>query len=148
MSRKYKKRRMIMGFMDQLKGMLSGQPGEAGAPAGMLGDLLKLVNDPQSGGLAGLIEKFNEKGLGDLMSSWISTGKNLPISADQIKNALGSDTIKDLAAKFNLGEHDASKSLADLLPQLIDKLTPDGSVPHQDRLSQGIDMIRKNLLGG
>ena len=97
-----------MGFMDQLKGMLSGQPGEAGAPAGMLGDLLKLVNDPQSGGLAGLIEKFNEKGLGDLMSSWISTGKNLPISADQIKNALGSDTIKDLAAKFNLGEHDAS----------------------------------------
>jgi len=137
-----------MGFMDQLKGMLSGQPGEAGAPEGMLGDLLKLVNDPQSGGLAGLIEKFNEKGLGDLMSSWISTGKNLPISADQIKNALGSDTIKDLAAKFNLGEHDASKSLADLLPQLIDKLTPDGSVPHQDRLSQGIDMIRKKLLGG
>ena len=137
-----------MGFMDQLKVMLSGQPGEAGAPAGMLGDLLKLVNNPQSGGLAGLIEKFNEKGLGDLMSSWISTGKNLPISADQIKNALGSDTIKDLAAKFNLGEHDASKSLADLLPQLIDKLTPDGSVPHQDKLSQGIDMIMKNLLGG
>ena len=137
-----------MGFMDQLKGMLSGQPGEAGAQADMLGDLLKLVNDPQSGGLAGLIQKFNEKGLGDLMSSWISTGKNLPISADQIKNALGSDTIKDLAAKFNLGEHDASKSLADLLPQLIDKLTPDGSVPNQDKLSQGIDMIRKKLLGG
>jgi uncharacterized protein YidB (DUF937 family) len=86
--------------------------------------------------------------LGDLMSSWISTGKNLPISADQIKNALGNDTIKDLAAKFNLGEHDASKSLADLLPQLIDKLTPDGSVPNQDRLNQGIDMIRKKLLGG
>ena len=137
-----------MGFMDQLKGMLSGQQGEAGGHAGMLDDLLKLVNDPQSGGLGGLIQKFNEKGLGDLMSSWISTGKNLPVSADQIKNALGSDKIKDLAAKYNLGEHDASKSLADLLPQLIDKLTPNGSVPHQDMLSQGIDMIRKKLLGG
>jgi len=137
-----------MGFMDQLKGMLAGQQGAAGGQAGMLDDLLKLVNDPQSGGLAGLIQKFNEKGLGDLMSSWISTGKNLPVSADQIKNALGSDKIKDLAAKYNLGEHDASKSLADLLPQLIDKLTPNGSVPHQDMLSQGIDMIRKKLLGG
>jgi len=137
-----------MGFMDQLKGMLAGQQGEAGGHAGMLDDLLKLVNDPQSGGLGGLIQKFNEKGLGDLMSSWISTGKNLPVSADQIKNALGSDKIKDLAAKYNLGEHDASKSLADLLPQLIDKLTPNGSVPHQDMLSQGIDMIRKKLLGG
>ncbi len=137
-----------MGFMDQLKGMRAGQQGEAGGQAGILEDLLKLVNDPQSGGLAGLIQKFNEKGLGDLMSSWISTGKNLPVSADQIKNALGSDKIKDLAAKYNLGEHDASKSLADLLPQLIDKLTPNGSVPHQDMLSQGIDMIRKKLLGG
>jgi uncharacterized protein YidB (DUF937 family) len=148
MTGKNKGRRLIMGFMDQLKGMLAGQQGEAGGHAAMLDDLLKLVNDPQSGGLTGLIQKFKEKGLGDLMSSWISTGKNLPISAEQIKNALGSDKIKELAAKFNLGEHDASKSLADMLPQLIDKLTPDGSVPHQDMLSQGIDMIKKKLLGG
>jgi uncharacterized protein YidB (DUF937 family) len=148
MSGKNKGRRIIMGFMDQLKGMLAGQQGEAGGHSAMLDDLLKLVNDPQSGGFAGLIQKFKEKGLGDLMSSWISTGKNLPISAEQIKNALGSDKIKELAAKFNLGEHDAAKSLADLLPQLIDKLTPDGSVPHQDMLSQGIDMIKKKLLGG
>jgi uncharacterized protein YidB (DUF937 family) len=137
-----------MGFMDQLKGMVTGQQGEAGGQSGVLEHLLALVNDPQSGGLQGLIQKFNEKGLGDLMSSWIGTGKNLPISADQIKNALGSDNIKDLASKLNIGEHDISKSLADLLPQLIDKLTPDGSVPHAGMLSQGIDMIKKKLLGG
>ena len=136
-----------MGFLDQLKGMLAGQQGETGGQSGMLEHLLALVNDPQSGGLSGLIQKFNEKGLGDLVSSWISTGKNLPISADQIKNALGSDTIKNLAAKLNLGEQDASKSLADLLPQLLDKLTPDGTVPHQDNLSQGIDMIKKMFPG-
>ena len=107
-----------------------------------------MLNDQKSGGITGLIQKFNEKGLGDHMSSWIGTGENLPISADQIKDALGSDKIKELASKLNLGEHDLSKSLADLLPQLIDKLTPDGSVPHQERLSQGIDMLKKKLPGG
>jgi uncharacterized protein YidB (DUF937 family) len=137
-----------MGFMDQLKGMMAGQQGEAGGLSSMLDNLLDMLNDQKSGGMSGLIQKFNEKGLGDHISSWISTGKNLPISADQIRDVLGSDRIKELASKLNLGEHDTTKSLADLLPQLIDKLTPDGSVPHQDMLSQGIDMIKKKLLGG
>jgi uncharacterized protein YidB (DUF937 family) len=114
----------------------------------MLDNLLEMLNDQKSGGITGLIQKFNEKGLGDHMSSWISTGENLPISADQIKDVLGSDKIKELASKLNLGEQDTSKSLADLLPQLIDRLTPDGSVPHQDMLSQGIDRFKKKLPGG
>ena len=131
-----------MGFMDDLKKMVVGQEGEAGGQSSMLDNLLEMLNDQKSGGITGLIQKFNEKGLGDHMSSWISTGENLPISADQIKDALGSDKIKELASKLNLGVHDTSKSLADLLPQLIDRLTPDGSIPHQDMLSQ------KKLPGG
>jgi uncharacterized protein YidB (DUF937 family) len=130
--------------MDQLKGMTT----EAGGQPGMLDNLLEMLNDQKSGGITSLIQKFNEKGLGEHMSSWISTGENLPISADQIKDALGSDKIKELASKLNLGEHDTSKSLADLLPQLIDKLTPDGSVPHAGMLSQGIDMMKKKLPSG
>ncbi len=137
-----------MGFLDQLKDMVMGQKAEAGAQGGMLEHILVMVNDPQTGGLQGLIRQFTDKGLGDLMSSWIGTGQNLPISADQIKTALGSDKIRELASKLNLGEQDISKTLADMLPQLIDKLTPDGSVPHSDTLSQGIDMIKKKLLGG
>jgi uncharacterized protein YidB (DUF937 family) len=137
-----------MGFMDDLKKMVVGQEGEIGGQSSMLDNLLEMLNDQKSGGITGLIQKFNEKGLGDHMSSWISTGENLPISADQIKDALGSDKIKELASKLNLGEHDTSKSLADLLPQLIDRLTPDGSVTHQDMLSQGIDMLKKKLPGG
>jgi uncharacterized protein YidB (DUF937 family) len=129
-----------MGFMDDLKKMVVGQQGEVGGQSSMLDNLLEMLNDQKSGGITGLIQKFHEKGLGDLMSSWISTGKNLPMSADQIKDILGSDKIKELASKLNLGEHDTSKSLADLLPQLIDKLTPDGSVPHAGMLSQGIDI--------
>jgi uncharacterized protein YidB (DUF937 family) len=137
-----------MGFMDDLKKVVVGQQGEAGGQSSMLDNLLEMLNDQKSGGITGLIQKFNEKGLGDHISSWISTGKNLPISADQIKDALGSDKIKELASKLNLGEHDTSKSLADLLPQLIDRLTPGGSVPHQDMLSQGIDMLKKKLPDG
>jgi uncharacterized protein YidB (DUF937 family) len=137
-----------MGFMDELKNVVVGEPGEAGGQSSMLDNLLDMLNDQKSGGINGLIQKFNEKGLGDHISSWISTGKNLPISADQIRDALGSDRIKELASKLNLGEHDTSKSLADLLPQLIDKLTPDGSVPHEGMLSQGIDMLKKKLPGG
>jgi uncharacterized protein YidB (DUF937 family) len=137
-----------MGFMDDLKKVVVGQQGEAGGQSSMLDNLLEMLNDQKSGGITGLIQKFNEKGLGDHISSWIGTGENLPISADQIKNALGSDKIKELASKLNLGEHDTSKSLADLLPQLIDRLTPDGSVPHQDMLSQGIDMLKKKLPHG
>jgi uncharacterized protein YidB (DUF937 family) len=136
-----------MGFMDDLKKMVVGQQGEAGGQSSMLDNLLEMLNDRNSGGITGLIQKFNEKGLGAHMSSWISTGENLPISADQIKEALGGEKIKELASKLNLGEHDTSKSLADLLPQLIDRLTPDGSVPHQDMLNRGIDMLKKKLTG-
>ena len=117
-----------MGFMNDLKKMVVGQEGETGGQSSMLDNLLEMLNDQKSEGITGLIQKFNEKGLGDHVSSWISTGENLPISADQIKDILGSEKIKELASKLNLGEHDTSKSLADLLPQLIDKLTPDGSV--------------------
>ena len=130
-----------MEFLHELKKMVVGQEGEAGGQSSMLDNLLEMLNDQKSGGITGLIQKFNEKGLGDHMSSWIGTGENLPISADQIKDALGSDKIKELASKLNLGEHDTSKSLADLLPHLIDRLTPDGSVPHQD-------MLKKKLPGG
>ena len=137
-----------MGFLDELKKVVVGEPGEAGGQSSMLDDLLGMLNDQKSGGMSGLIQKFNEKGLGDHISSWISTGKNLPISADQIRDVLGSERIKEVATKLNLGEHETSKSLADLLPQLIDKLTPDGSVPHAGRLSQGIDPIKKSTLDG
>jgi uncharacterized protein YidB (DUF937 family) len=51
------------------------------------------------GGLDGLVQSFQQKGLGDVVSSWVSTGQNLPISADQITHVLGSDAVKNLAAK-------------------------------------------------
>jgi uncharacterized protein YidB (DUF937 family) len=80
----------------------------------------------QPGGLDGLVERFQQKGLGDVVSSWVSTGQNLPISADQITHVLGSDAVKNMAAKAGISPDQVSTQLSSLLPGIIDKLTPNG----------------------
>lgn len=80
----------------------------------------------QPGGLDGLVQSFQQKGLGDVVSSWVSSGKNLPISADQITHVLGSDAVKNMAAKAGISPDQVSTQLSSLLPGLIDKLTPNG----------------------
>jgi len=115
----------------------------------MLGDcdnplatgLLHMINNTP-GGLSGLLENFQEKGLGGLMSSWIGTGQNLPISADQIQHVLGSDQVKELAAKAGISPDVASHALSQLLPSLVDKLTPNGQVPeHSSLLEVGMSIL-------
>ena len=89
------------------------------------------------------MQQFHDKGLGSLVSSWVSTGQNLPISADQIQHALGSDQVKELAAKAGISPEAASSHLAQLLPMLVDKLTPNGQVPETSSLLQsGMDMLK------
>jgi uncharacterized protein YidB (DUF937 family) len=80
----------------------------------------------QPGGLDGLVNSFQQKGLGDVVKSWISTGQNLPVSADQITHVLGSDVVKNMAAKAGISPDQVSSELSTLLPGLIDKLTPNG----------------------
>jgi uncharacterized protein YidB (DUF937 family) len=89
-----------------------------------------LANNSQIGGLDGLIDRMQRGGLGDVASSWISNGQNLPISPDQLKRVLGNDVLDVLAEQFDLGPGDAAGQLSLLLPQVIDKLTPNGQAPH------------------
>lgn len=98
--------------------------------------ILGLINDPQMGGISGLIEKFTESGLGAQVTSWIGTGENLPITAEHIQAALGSSFIQDIASKFGVNTTDLSSSLASLIPQVVDKLTPDGQIPSDNNLLQ------------
>jgi uncharacterized protein YidB (DUF937 family) len=132
-----------MGLLDSVIGaagaMLGGQqqPSAQGGGLGNLGALGALIpvvagmlgNDGQNGGLGGLLEKFNQAGLGDAAKSWVGTGENMPISADQIGQVLGNDTIADIASKLGVGQGEAAGSLAEMLPGLIDKLTPNGQAP-------------------
>jgi uncharacterized protein YidB (DUF937 family) len=112
-----------------LGGMLGGLGG-----AGGLAALLPIVagmlsNDGQQGGLGGLLEKFNQAGLGDAAKSWVGTGENTPISGDQLSNVLGGDMMGQLASKLGMSQGDAAGSLAQMLPAIIDKLTPQGQAP-------------------
>ena len=135
-----------MGLLDSVIGaagaMMGGQqqPQQQGGLAGMLGGagglgaLLPVVvgmlaNDGKLGGLGGLMEKFNNAGLGDAAKSWVGTGENATISGDQMGQVLGGDMMSDLAAKLGMSQGDAAGSLAQMLPGLIDQLTPNGQAP-------------------
>ncbi len=95
--------------------------------AAIIGGLLS--NDSAHGGLGGLVEKFGQAGLGEVVQSWIGKGENLPISADQISNVLGNDGIANIAKQLGLGEGEAAGQLSQMLPGIIDKLTPHGEAP-------------------
>jgi uncharacterized protein YidB (DUF937 family) len=129
-----------MGILDSVKSALGGS--SAGNQSDLMSAVMNLVGQ-QNGGLNGFIQQFSSKGLGDLVSSWVGTGNNLPISAEQIQHVLGSDTVKNIASKMGVDANSAASQLSNLLPQVIDKLTPNGKVPEGDILSQGM-----NLLGG
>ena len=81
------------------------------------------------GGVAGIVGELKRKGLGDTVKSWVSTGPNQPVAADQLHQALGADTISQLAAKAGITAKDLLAKLTQALPVAIDKLTPGGVVP-------------------
>lgn len=108
-----------MGLLD---GLLGGTVGAALVTAAT--DLIE-----KNGGISGLLAKFQEKGLGPIVQSWISTGQNQPIEPEQIGQAAGHDLIDELAAKAGISAEELKKKLAEILPQAIDKLTPEGKLP-------------------
>ncbi|TFW72305.1 hypothetical protein C3Y98_04160 [Methylotenera oryzisoli] len=113
-----------MGLFDSLAGaVLSNMGGDKGAMLQIAMDLFK-----QNGGLEGVVAKFNEAGLSEQAASWISKGDNLPISAEQVIEVLGRDSIAGIAEKLTMSPSDISAKIAEYLPQAIDKMTPNGEV--------------------
>lgn len=108
-------------------GNMGQQGGGMGALASVAGSLL--ANDGEHGGLGGLVGKFQQAGLGDVVSSWVGSGQNLPISAEQLQSVLGSDAVAGIAAKLGMNPSDALGQLSSLLPGLVDQLTPNGQAP-------------------
>ena len=101
------------------------------------------------GGIEGLVKQFNSAGLSELLQSWISTGSNLPINAEQIVQVFSSPVINELAAKINMNTAEASDMAAQYLPKLVDKLTPEGVIPKElDLMSAGMDMLKAKIFGG
>lgn len=113
-----------MGLFDSLAGAVLGNVGgDKGAMLQIAMDLFK-----QNGGLEGILAKFNEAGFAEQTASWVSQGNNLPISAEQIIEVLGRDSIAGIAQKLTMSPSDISVKIAEYLPQAIDKMTPNGKL--------------------
>jgi uncharacterized protein YidB (DUF937 family) len=115
-----------IGSLGSLGGM-GGGLGDLGGLAGALGGLL--ANNGEQGGLGGLVSKFEQAGMGDVIGSWVGKGENAPISGGQLQDVLGSDVISSIAQKLGINAATLLPMLATLLPTLIDQLTPKGQVP-------------------
>lgn len=120
-----------MGLLDSVLGAaMGGQAGAAGGNAALLNAVVSLLgNDSAQGGIGGLVTKFQQSGLGDVVASWISSGQNMPVSADQLRGALGDDTLSQLARQSGGSPADVLGQLTQLLPQVVDQLTPQGQLP-------------------
>ena len=149
-----------MGLLESMLGSVMGSQQRAGAPSGGLGSLISMVannpqlmqaviamlsNDSSQGGLGGLIAKFQRAGLGNVVSSWVGSGQNQPVSGEQLTDVLGADTIAELAEKLGTSQGDAAGQLSDILPDLIDRLTPQGQAP-AGGLGNSDDLM--GMLGG
>lgn len=82
------------------------------------------------GGLSAIVAKLEQGGLGAQVKSWIGNGQNLPITAQQLQQVLGSDTVKRLAARFNIPIDQLAAVLAQQLPPAVDRASPNGALPH------------------
>jgi uncharacterized protein YidB (DUF937 family) len=123
-----------MGILDTLTNLLSspaakgieGQLESAVIPV-VLGEVLGNGNQ---GGLSAIVAKLQQAGFGDQVKSWIGNGQNIPITADELQQVLGSEKVKELAARFNIPVDQLSKILAQQLPTAVDHASPNGSLPH------------------
>jgi uncharacterized protein YidB (DUF937 family) len=101
-----------MGLLDEITKVVGHKFLGGASQGGLMKLVLGLINNPQTGGLAGLVEMFKSKGLGDAVSSWISTGEHQPVSNDQTTSAFGSDTVQEISQKLGTSGTDASNGLA------------------------------------
>ncbi len=129
-----------MGLLDSVMSAVGGQmQGGAGLQGvlGMLGSQPQLMqiassllgDDGEQGGLQGLIVKFQQAGLGDVVASWVGTGANQAITGEQLSSVLGSDALSGLAGQFGVNPSELAGQLSSVLPGLVDKLTPNGQAP-------------------
>ncbi|OQW90230.1 MAG: hypothetical protein BWK72_03200 [Rhodoferax ferrireducens] len=132
-----------MSLFDSVLSAVSNHVEQQGGLAKVLSGLL--ANNGELGGLNGLVDKFNQAGMGEVVSSWIGTGANQPISGDQLSQVLGGDMLGKVAGQLGMDPAQLSGQLSAMLPGLVDQLTPNGAIP-QGGLGNTGDLM--GMLGG
>lgn len=132
-------------FDSVLKAATGAAPALDGSHSSLASAALSMLSNNQSGGISGLAEQFAARGLGHIISSWIGTGQNLPISPEQLQSVLGSPQVQAIAAKVGLSPDAVNARLAQILPQIVDHLTPNGQVPQGDLMAKGIELLKGKI---
>ncbi|HET7888367.1 MAG TPA: YidB family protein [Bradyrhizobium sp.] len=121
-----------MGILDSLQ----NSPAFKNALGQLEGAVLPVVlsevlgSNNGQGGLSTIVAKLQQAGFGDQVKSWLGNGQNLPITAEQLQEVLGSDAVRQLAAKYNIPVDQITQILAHQIPNAVDKASPDGKLPH------------------
>ena len=148
-----------MGLLDSVLGSVLGGRQAGGQGGGIGADLLMqvvggLISGGGGGGVAGglgsLLQQFEKAGLGHVVQSWVGSGQNLPISADQLQQVLGGDQVSAMAQQAGTSHGDLMSQLSQLLPQVVDQLTPQGQMPAAGGGGGGADFggMLSSVLGG
>ena len=133
-----------MGLLDSILGAATGKTEGSGGAAQLIGVLGGLL--AQSGGLQGLANKFAQSGQGNAFQSWVGMGENEAISSNQVQRALGSEQVNAIATRMGVDPGVASNFLAEYLPKIVDKLTPEGKVNPAADHQQGLAALLPSLL--
>ncbi len=131
-----------MGIMDGIMSKVGGQ-GEGGGIA----SVAKLFGGGAggAGGLQGMVSKLSQSGMGDQVQSWVGTGRNEPVTGAQVKGALDPESLRTFAQQSGTTPEEASDQLAQALPQMVDKATPQGRIPGDDQLGQSADELKQKF---
>jgi uncharacterized protein YidB (DUF937 family) len=147
-----------MGLLDKVIGAAAG--GLGGGSAGGMGagggfspsalqGVIGLLNNPQVGGIQGLLRLFQSNGLGQVANGWVSQGPNPPVSPGQLSQVFGQQRMSEFASQLGVPQDQAAQHLSHMLPQVVDHMTPDGTVPTQQHgPSDMFDMLKSKFLGG
>ena len=129
-----------MGFFDSIVGQVAGAAlgGGGGGSQNVLGGLTALLGNSQTGGLGGLLAQLSHGGLGEQVKSWVGTGPNMPVSGAQITGALEGPMLQQIAERTGLPAGALGPLLAQMLPSVINHLTPHGTVPSHEEVQQNV----------
>jgi uncharacterized protein YidB (DUF937 family) len=134
-----------LGGLESLLGGAAGGGGMAGAAGagGLMGVLLQMLQ--QNGGLGGLLSQFQQAGYGDQANSWVSNGQNQAISGDILSKVLGSGQLDQIAQQLGMSRGQAADQMASALPDVVNHMTPQGSLPSNgdDLVSRALEMLNR-----
>ena len=134
---------LLGGKSSGIGGMLGGLTGgNAGGGGGLVGALVPMIGGLLAGGgLNKLLSGFHANGQSSQADSWVGTGPNEPVTAGQVSQVIGDDQIGQIAKKLGVSHDEAAQAIAEVLPQVVDTVSPDGQLPPEQDLDQAFDRL-------